>query len=44
MRNKGKAKVYRIVVRSELGDRYAAAFEPVVSVSLQGCDLPNQRR
>jgi hypothetical protein len=25
--NKCTAKVYRIVVRSELGDRYAAAFE-----------------
>jgi hypothetical protein len=24
---KGTARVYRIVVRSELGDRYAAAFE-----------------
>jgi hypothetical protein len=27
MRRQGTAKVYRIVVRSELGDRYAAAFE-----------------
>ena len=26
MHKKGKVKVYRIVVRSELGDRYAAAF------------------
>ena len=27
MRGQGTAKVYRIVVRSELDDRYAAAFE-----------------
>jgi outer membrane PBP1 activator LpoA protein len=27
MRKKGKGTVYRIVVRSELGDRYASAFE-----------------
>jgi hypothetical protein len=27
MRNKGKATLYRIVVRSELTDRYASAFE-----------------
>jgi hypothetical protein len=27
MRKKGKGKVYRIVVRSELSDRYASAFE-----------------
>jgi outer membrane PBP1 activator LpoA protein len=27
MRKKGKGTVYRIVVRSELGDRYAPAFE-----------------
>ena len=27
MRKKGKGKVYRIVVRSELSDRYAVAFE-----------------
>ena len=27
MRDKGTARVYRIVLRSELGDRYAAAFE-----------------
>jgi outer membrane PBP1 activator LpoA protein len=27
MRTKGTAKVYRKVVRSELGDRYASAFE-----------------
>jgi len=27
MRDKGTAKVYRIVARSELGDRYALAFE-----------------
>jgi len=27
MRRQGTAKVYRIVVRSELDDRYAAAFE-----------------
>jgi hypothetical protein len=27
MRKKGTAKVYRIVVGSELGDRYASAFE-----------------
>ena len=27
LRKKGKGTVYRIVVRSELGDRYASAFE-----------------
>ena len=27
MIEKAKSKVYRIVVRSELGDRYASAFE-----------------
>jgi hypothetical protein len=27
MRKKGRGKVYRIVARSELGDRYASAFE-----------------
>jgi hypothetical protein len=27
MRKKGKGTVYRIVVRSELSDRYASAFE-----------------
>jgi outer membrane PBP1 activator LpoA protein len=27
MRKKGKGTVYRIVVRSELGDRHASAFE-----------------
>jgi hypothetical protein len=27
MRKKGKGKVYRIVVRSELTDSYACAFE-----------------
>ena len=27
MRNKGTRRVYRIVVRSELGERYASAFE-----------------
>ena len=27
MRKKGTSKVYRIVVRSELSDRYASAFE-----------------
>jgi hypothetical protein len=27
VRKKGKGTVYRIVVRSELGDRYASAFE-----------------
>jgi hypothetical protein len=27
MRNKGKGTFYRIVVRSELSDRYASAFE-----------------
>jgi len=27
MSKKGKSKVYRIVARSELGDRYASAFE-----------------
>jgi hypothetical protein len=27
IRKKGTGKVYRIVVRSELGDRYALAFE-----------------
>jgi hypothetical protein len=27
MRKKGKGTVYRIVVRSELSDRYAVAFE-----------------
>ena len=27
VRKKGKGTVYRIVVRSELGDRYAPAFE-----------------
>jgi hypothetical protein len=27
MRDKGTGKVYRIVVRSELGERYASAFE-----------------
>jgi hypothetical protein len=27
LRNKGKGTLYRIVVRSELGDRYASAFE-----------------
>jgi hypothetical protein len=27
MRKKGTAKIYRIVVRSELGERYASAFE-----------------
>jgi hypothetical protein len=27
MRDKGTAKVYRIVVGSELGERYACAFE-----------------
>ena len=27
MRDKGTARVYRIVLRSELGDRYVAAFE-----------------
>ena len=27
LRKKGKGKVYRIVVRSELTDRYASAFE-----------------
>jgi hypothetical protein len=27
MGKKGKRKLYRIVVRSELGDRYACAFE-----------------
>ena len=27
MRKKGKGTVYRIVVRSKLGDRYASAFE-----------------
>ena len=27
MRKKGKGTVYRIVVRSELGDKYASAFE-----------------
>jgi len=27
MRNKGKGTLYRIVVRSELSDRYASAFE-----------------
>jgi hypothetical protein len=27
MSKKGNGKVYRIVVRSELGDRYASAFE-----------------
>jgi outer membrane PBP1 activator LpoA protein len=27
MRNKGTAKVYRIVTESELGERYASAFE-----------------
>jgi hypothetical protein len=27
MRNKGTSKVYRIVARSELSERYAAAFE-----------------
>ena len=27
MGKKGKRKVYRIVARSELGDRYASAFE-----------------
>ena len=27
MRNKGKGTLYRIVVRSELTDRYASAFE-----------------
>jgi outer membrane PBP1 activator LpoA protein len=27
MRKKGTAKVYRIVVKSELGDRYVSAFE-----------------
>jgi DDE superfamily endonuclease len=27
MRDKGTAKVYRIVARSELGERYASAFE-----------------
>lgn len=29
----GKAKVYRIVVRSELGERYASAFE---GMSMEG--------
>jgi outer membrane PBP1 activator LpoA protein len=29
MRKKGKAKDYRIVARSELGERYASAFEGV---------------
>ena len=27
MRNKGTRRVYRIVVKSELGDRYASDFE-----------------
>jgi hypothetical protein len=27
IRTKGTGKLYRIVVRSELGDRYASAFE-----------------
>jgi hypothetical protein len=27
MRDKGTAKIYRIVARSELGERYAPAFE-----------------
>jgi hypothetical protein len=27
MRDKGTGKVYRIVVRSELGEKYACAFE-----------------
>ena len=27
IRNNGTSKVYRIVVRSELSDRYAVAFE-----------------
>ena len=27
VRDKGRGKVYRVVVRSELGERYASAFE-----------------
>ena len=36
MREKGTAKVYRIVVRSELGERYASAFEGMRMESRDG--------
>jgi hypothetical protein len=36
MRKKGTSKVYRIVVRSELSDRYASAFEGMEMETKEG--------
>jgi hypothetical protein len=36
IRTKGTGKLYRIVVRSELGDRYASAFEGMRMESKDG--------
>jgi hypothetical protein len=36
MRVKGKGKVYRVVVRSELGERYASAFEGMLMETRDG--------
>jgi len=36
MRKKGKATVYRIVVQSELTDRYASAFEGMEMETKEG--------
>jgi len=36
MRNKGKGTLYRLVVRSELSERYAAAFEGMMLETKDG--------